>query len=195
MTSAASSESPRETARASFARNWWAIGLRGIATGLFGLCVFLLPPPTLAALVMLFAAYLAADGAFAILAGTIAAQHGERWRLQVLEGVVNLTVAGGVLAWHAITLVPFANLVSLWAIITGALMLAASRRFSGLRARRLLALGGTVSTVWGAIVAATGPSATADPWILELWFFAYAILFGTTISVLAVHLLGVRRSI
>jgi uncharacterized membrane protein HdeD (DUF308 family) len=40
---------------AGLARSWWAIGLRGIATLLFGLAVVMLPSPTIASLVLLFA--------------------------------------------------------------------------------------------------------------------------------------------
>jgi uncharacterized membrane protein HdeD (DUF308 family) len=53
------------------ARTWWAVGLRSSAAILFGLTlVVLLPSSTTASLVMLFAAYVAADGFFAILAAT-----------------------------------------------------------------------------------------------------------------------------
>jgi uncharacterized membrane protein HdeD (DUF308 family) len=48
---------------AGLARSWWAIGLRGIATLLFGIAVLILPSPSIASLVLLFAAYVAADGA------------------------------------------------------------------------------------------------------------------------------------
>lgn len=47
---------------AGLARSWWAIGLRGIATLLFGLAVVMLPSPTIASLVLLFAVYITADG-------------------------------------------------------------------------------------------------------------------------------------
>jgi hypothetical protein len=40
---------------------------------LFAIAVLSLPSPTIASLVLLFAAYVAADGAFAILAGVRAA--------------------------------------------------------------------------------------------------------------------------
>jgi uncharacterized membrane protein HdeD (DUF308 family) len=49
--------------------NWWALGLRGAAAILFAITILSLPPQAVAPLVFLFAAYLAADGAFAILAG------------------------------------------------------------------------------------------------------------------------------
>jgi hypothetical protein len=42
---------------------------------------------------LLFAAYVVADGAFAIFAGMRAALPGERWWTLMLEGIANLTVA------------------------------------------------------------------------------------------------------
>jgi uncharacterized membrane protein HdeD (DUF308 family) len=53
---------------AGVARNWWAIGLSGAAAILFAITILSLPPRAFAPLVLLFAAYVAADGAFAILA-------------------------------------------------------------------------------------------------------------------------------
>jgi uncharacterized membrane protein HdeD (DUF308 family) len=54
---------------AGVSRKWWAIGLRGVAALLFAVAILSLPPQAVAPLVFLFAAYLAADGAFATLAG------------------------------------------------------------------------------------------------------------------------------
>ena len=48
---------------ACLARNWWAVGLRGILAVAFGLAVLALPSPTLASLIVWFAAYLAAPEA------------------------------------------------------------------------------------------------------------------------------------
>jgi hypothetical protein len=81
------------------ARNWWAIGLRGAAAILFAIAVLCLPASTIASLVLMFAAYVAADGAFAILAGMRAAGRGDRWRMLILEGAINLAAAAGVLVW------------------------------------------------------------------------------------------------
>ena len=62
---------------ACLSRNWWAIGLRGAAAILFVIAILCLPSPTIASLVLMFATYVAADGAFAILAGMRAAPRGE----------------------------------------------------------------------------------------------------------------------
>ena len=55
---------------AGLARNWWAVGVRGVLAVVFGVAVLVLPPPTLASLVVCSPSYLAADGVFAILAAT-----------------------------------------------------------------------------------------------------------------------------
>ena len=173
---------------AGLARNWWAIALRGIAGVTFGLSVLALPPPTVASLVLLFAAYVVADGALAILAGA-RASHPERWWTLILEGVTNFAAAGAVLVWAAIA-VPLLSLASAWAIVTAAPMLAAAHRFSGALGRWLLAFGGGVSAGWGVLAAALAPSSDGDLRTMELWLVAYALVFGVTLLVLAS---GLRR--
>jgi hypothetical protein len=81
-----------------------------------------------------FAAYVAADGVFAILAGTVAARRSERWQTLILEGVTNLALAGAVLVWPAVAV-----------------------------GHLVLTIAGAASAVWGALEATIGPSATSDP--------------------------------
>ena len=78
---------------AGLARNWRAIALRAVSAGLFALAVLAFPSATLATLILMFIAYLAADGAFAIVAGARAARRGERWWSLLLEGLLNLGAA------------------------------------------------------------------------------------------------------
>jgi hypothetical protein len=54
-------------------RSWETFGLRGAAAILFAIAIFSLSPQAVAPLVFLFAAYVAGDGAFAILAGITSA--------------------------------------------------------------------------------------------------------------------------
>lgn len=49
-----------------WARNWWALALRGAFGILFGLVAFLVPGVTVLTLLILFAAYMLADGVFAM---------------------------------------------------------------------------------------------------------------------------------
>jgi hypothetical protein len=62
------------------------MGLRGAVAILFTAAILSLPPQVVAPLVFLFTAYLAADGAFAILAGMRAPRWGYRWPMLILEG-------------------------------------------------------------------------------------------------------------
>jgi uncharacterized membrane protein HdeD (DUF308 family) len=118
---------------AGVARNWWAIGLRSAAAILFAITILSLPPQAVAPLVLLFAAYVAADGAFAILAGMRAAQWGYRWPMLILEGSVNLAAAAAVLVWQAVAAVPLVQIASGWAMITGGLLLRQHTDFPGVR--------------------------------------------------------------
>jgi uncharacterized membrane protein HdeD (DUF308 family) len=170
---------------AGLARNWWAVGLRGVLAVVFGLAILALPPPTLASLVVMFAAYLAADGIFALLAATWAARRGERSPLLIFEGATNLAVAGGVLAWQAVAIAPLFQLASVWAVVTGALLLAAARRLSLSHGRWLLAIAGVLSATWGALVAAWGPSSATTPETMEWWLIAYALPFAAVLTALA----------
>src|SRR6478735_10784282 len=110
----------------ALAEHWWAVGLRGILAIIFGLICLLTPGIAVGAFVIVFAAYMFVDGVFAIISGLRAARSGESWGLLILEGVVDL--AAGVIAilWPAITLVALVWIVAIWAIVSGALMLAMS---------------------------------------------------------------------
>lgn len=115
---------------AALARNWWAIGLRALLAVAFVIAVLLLPRPTLGALVLMFAAYMAADGALEIVSGLRAMRRGEFWQTLIFEGATNLALVGAVLIWPAMAAVAFVRLTSAWAIVTGALLVAAARRLS-----------------------------------------------------------------
>ena len=168
---------------AGLARNWWAIGLRGAAAILFVIAVLCLPSPTVASLVLMFAAYVAADGAFAILAGMRAVPRDERWRLLILEGATNLAAAAAVLAWPALAIAaPFVRLACAWAVVTGALLLAAAHRLSGPHGRWVLVLAGVASAGWGALAAAAD---AGNPDTIRLWLVGYAVVFGGVLLALA----------
>jgi uncharacterized membrane protein HdeD (DUF308 family) len=173
---------------AGLARNWWAIGLRGVAAVLLSLGVLLLPQTVIASLVLLFAAYLAADGLFALIAGRRAARRGEYWWSLIIEGLTNLAVAGGILVWQVAMAWPFIYLTSAWAVVTGALLLAAARRLAGTHGRAILTLAGAISCAWGIVVAAAA-AASVDTYLsTRLWLLAYALPFGVILLVLAFHL-------
>ena len=170
------------------ARNWRAIAARGIATLLFALAILALPSATLASTVLLFAAYVSADGIAAIVAGTRAMGRGERWWTLIVEGGTNLAAATAVLVWAALAVVPLVGVASGWAVVSGGLMLAAAHRLSGAHGGWLLAFAGGVSAGWGMLGAALAPSSGGDLRQTRLWLVAYALVFGVTLLMLAARL-------
>jgi uncharacterized membrane protein HdeD (DUF308 family) len=165
---------------AGLARNWWAIGLRAMAAALFAIGI-LASRSTLAVLIMMFAAYIAFDGLFAIVAALRAARRGERWSMFVLEGSINLGAAVAVLAWQAVAAVALVPFAAVWAVLSGGAMLAAASRLARSHGRWILAFAGGLSVGWGALIAAEG---SGDARTVGLWLAVYAIVFGVTLLVL-----------
>lgn len=175
--------------RRSLAQNWWAIALRGgFAVG-FGLLTFLLPEITIATLVILFAAYMLADGVFAIVAGVKAAQRHERWGSLVLEGVANILAGVVAILWPAITVLVFVYLVAFWSVVSGILMIMAAVKLTGAHGRWWMAVAGALSVGFGLILALT-PIAGAV--VLTIWLGAYAVVFGVMLLVASFRLRAMR---
>ena len=167
------------------ADNWWAVGLRGILGILFGLICLFTPGVAVAVFVIMFAAYMLVDGAFAIVAGIKAARNGERWGLLILEGIVDIAAGLVAVAWPGITLVALIWLIAIWAIVSGALMLWAAFTLNADHGRWWLALGGVASLIFG-ILLVLQPLIGAI--VLTLWIGAYAFVFGIFLLVLAFQL-------
>src|SRR5260370_32013905 len=98
--------------------NWWAVALRGLAGIAFAAVILAMPQPTLAALILLFATYLAADGLLAILAGARAARRGAPRPMLILEGAVNLGLAGVIAASPALSPCAFLHILRASPIVT-----------------------------------------------------------------------------
>jgi uncharacterized membrane protein HdeD (DUF308 family) len=170
---------------AMLARNWWAIGIRGVVGILFGLVALFLPGATMLSLVLLFAAYIFVDGVFGIVSAVRAARAHERWGLLVLEGLVDIAVAAIAVLWPGITVVAFVFLVAFWAILTGVLELAAAFRLEFIDGRGWLIFGGVVSVLYGTLLI-VAPMIGAV--VLTWWLGAYALVFGVCLVVLAFKL-------
>jgi uncharacterized membrane protein HdeD (DUF308 family) len=173
------------------AQRWWAVGLRGILAIIFGLICLLTPGIAVGAFVIVFAAYMFVDGVFAIISGIRAARSGESWGLLILEGVVDLAAGVVAILWPAITLVALVWIVAIWAIVSGALMLAAAFSLNLDYGRWWLALGGIASIIFGILL-------IIEPFIgavvLTLWIGAYSLIFGVFLLVLAFQLNSKREA-
>jgi len=175
------------------ARNWWVLALRGIAGVLFGIGAFVWPGATLAALILVFGAYLFIDGIFAVVAGIGMRRQMDRWWLLVLEGAAGIIL--GVLTFRSpdTTALVLLTVIAAWAIVTGIFEIAAAVRLRKLIANEwLMILSGVVSIVFGALLIVQ-PSAGA---IAIIWLLgAYALLFGILTLMLALRVRGMRDTI
>jgi len=164
-------------------RNWWVLLLRGIAGIVFGVLTFIWPGLSLAALVLLFGAYAFADGVLALVNGIRERTSNDRWWLLVLHGI--LGIAAGVVAvlWPGITALVLLYVIAAWALVIGALEIAAAIRLRKvIEGEWLLALAGVASVILGILLFAfPGPGALA----MVLWIGAYALVAGVLLCILA----------
>jgi uncharacterized membrane protein HdeD (DUF308 family) len=170
-------------------RNWWALALRGVAGILFGLITFVWPGISLAALVLLFGAYAFADGVLAIVSA-VRRRGADRWWLLLLQGIVGIGAGVVTWLWPGITALALLAVIAAWALMSGALQIAAAIRLRKvISGEWLLALGGVLSIALGVLLLVfPGPGALA----VVIWIGAYAFVFGILLLALGFRLRGLR---
>ncbi len=171
----------------ALARNWWVFALRGALAILLGLAAVVLRGSTIAALVLLFAAYLLTDGIFAIVAEEWrAAEHEERGWLFLVEGLAGVAAGSITFTWSAITAPVLLYIITLWAILTGVLeVLAAAQLRREIEGENCLAVAGMASLVFGELLLVQ-LATSALPVVCLIG--AYGIVFGIAMLALALRL-------
>src|SRR5258705_7949708 len=81
---------------------WWAVALRSLAAILLGVIAIMLPGPTLAAVVIVFAIYAITDGILAIIAAVRGIRRKERWAPMLIEGIVGIVAGVIAILWPGI---------------------------------------------------------------------------------------------
>ena len=165
--------------------SWTLMLLRAFFALLFGVFTLLMPGPTLTAIVILFAAYLVADGVVGAIAAVQAARHQERWGWAALQALVNIVAGVAAFLWPGLTLYFFIIPVAAWALVTGVAMLLGAIRLRQEHGRGWLALGGALSVVWGLLLFVSPVSGAIA---MTLWLGAYALVFGAALLFLAFKL-------
>ena len=186
MATAFSSTGMHQRAReALLASNWWAAAIRGVIAILIGSFAILVPAATLIALVMIFAAYSLVDGVFAIVLAIRGARKHERWGWLAFNGVVSIAAATIAVLFPGPTIVAFAILFAVWAIVSGSASVAAGLSLGKPHGRWWLIAGGVITLllgVWAIFDLGLGMLALS-------YLFAFQALFaGFTLLALAYHL-------
>ena len=164
-------------------RTWWMLLVRGLIAIAFGVWIWMQPGISLAALVLLFGAYVLADGILGVWAALTGRKEHEDWWIMLLWGLVGIGV--GILTFLApgITALALLFYIAIWATVTGVLQIVVA-----IRLRREIAgewwliLGGLASIAFGVILVAQ-PAIGA---LGVLWLIAtYAVIFGIVLVILA----------
>jgi uncharacterized membrane protein HdeD (DUF308 family) len=171
-------------------RNWWLLALRGALAILFALVAFLLPLSTVAALMMLFGAFMLIDGIFALVAAWRFRDERERWGALLFEGVVGVLIGAIALFLPGVVAISLIFLAAAWAIVTGVLqIITAIRLRKEIQDEWLLGLGGALSVLLGVLLFLF-PAAGVVAWAWMLG--GYALLAGIILLGLAFRLRGMH---
>jgi uncharacterized membrane protein HdeD (DUF308 family) len=163
--------------------HWWAVGLRGLVSLIFGLVALALPGAAIFALVIWFGAFAFLGGVLALVAAfRLSRTHGP-WPALFLEGIVGIVAGAVVFFIPAIGALTLAYLVAGWAIVTGVLaVVSATRARAHIPNEWLWIVFGAISIVLGIVVAAIPGFGLA---ILAYTLGFYAILAGIALLGLA----------
>jgi uncharacterized membrane protein HdeD (DUF308 family) len=175
-----------ERERLRFARSSGALAARGVAGLFFGLIAFGWPRVGLPTATGIFALYALTDGVLALAAVIRAGVGRQPWWGLYGEGIVDVAVGLFTILAPPPSVVGLAYYIAAWALITGALEIAATLQLraqvpSGL----LLGISGVASLTLGALLLAE-PS---DELLGLVWAWGvYAVLAGVLRAWLGLHL-------
>ena len=177
------------------ARNWIAFLIRAIFWMVLGVVALLYPFSALFAFAFVFAIVAGVDGILSIV-GAIkgAKEKTDRWGWMIIRGIAGVAIAAIFAVMPLLTTISYAfvtvAIISVWAILTGALEIGAAIRLRKEIDREwVMILSGLVSILFGAAliyIMYTEPAAT----ILSVgWLIAvFALAFGFTLGWLAFKL-------
>jgi uncharacterized membrane protein HdeD (DUF308 family) len=167
----------------TFAANWRALALRGLAALLFGLVVLFWPGAILAVLTLLFGIYALVDGGVVLVPSLRSSDQGVRRWLPLAEGAAGVIAGVVALFWPAMSASGLLYVIAGWAIATGILKITTTIVLrSEVENGWLLAGSGALSVLFGAILVALAGS---DLPSLAPFIGVFAIVVGLALIVFA----------
>jgi uncharacterized membrane protein HdeD (DUF308 family) len=172
------------------AKYWWVPVVRGVAGVLFGVITFVWPVISIAVLVLMWGAYAFVDGAFAIAGAFKGAREGFPWWL-FLSGLAGVAAGAFTFLNPALTALALLTLIAAFAIVRGAMQIAAAIRLrKEIEHEWLLVAAGVLSLVFGVLVM-LNPGAGALA--IVVWIGAVVAAIGVLEIAAGIRLKGHRR--
>ena len=175
-----------------FGARWWVVLLRGIVAIAFGVLAFAWPGVTVETLVLLFGFYALVDGIFSLLTAIGGSKHHhDRWLL-ALEGIVGIWAGIVTLRAPELTALVLVLFISIWAMATGFLRIAAAIRLrKEMSGEVWLALSGGLSVLF-ALMLMLRPAVGI---ISLVWIIAgYALILGVFEIMLGFEIRSLRTA-
>lgn len=178
------------------AHNWKWFMVRGVVALALGIGAIVFPLSAVFAFTMVFAAYCFIDGIASLVAGVRGAREpGHRWGALILSGIIGILIGILFLVMPLVATAAYSFVVllmlSVWAILTGALEIAAAVRLrKEIEGEWLLGISGAISVLLGVAVIALVLPYPAASILSAAWLIAF-FAFGTGL-VLVVQALRLR---
>ena len=174
------------------ARNWGWVALRGVVALIFGLLTLFQPAITVAALVLLFGAYVFVDGISMIVSAIRNRGAEAHWVAVLVGGIAGIGAGIVTFVMPGVTALVLLYFIAAWAIIRGiAEIMVAIRLRKAIEGEWLLGLAGALSLVFGIFVAVfPGAGALA----VLLWIGVWSILLGVVLIALGLRLRAFTRT-
>ena len=163
------------TSLTQLSRNWWHFAVRGVLAIVFGVLALAWPEAAKTALVLLFGAFVLANGLFTVVTGVQSREYFKQWWALVLEGLTGIVIAVLMFIWPGIAGQALLYVIAAWAILTGIFeIMAAIELRNVIVGESVLTLYGLLSIVFGVLLFMF-PSAGATGIVWAIGFFA---IFG-----------------
>ena len=172
---------------ARIAAHWWIPLVRGIVAIVFGVVVMAYPFHALGVFIILFGAFVFADGVLNIFTSLrYAHPDSGSWWMILVQGIFGVLIGVLTFVWPGLTAATLGTLVALWAVVTGALEIAAAFKLRrNVPGEVLLIVSGVLSVVIGAwLFIMPIVALLALTWLIGF----YAIFGGVTLIALAFRL-------
>ena len=157
---------------------WWRLLLRGIAAIAFAILAWTRPGISLAALVLLFSAYVLADGILATWTAVAGRKQYDDWWVLLLGGLIGIAV--GVLSMYApgVTAIVLLFYIAAWSIARGMTEITVAVRLRReIEGEWLLITAGVLSVLFGVFLfAKPGQGAITVLWLIAAFVFISGVI-------------------